>query len=159
MQLWKDRLISASKQQEQVSWNILFKTPAFVLSFLQGTVPYVATRDCELYTKAKKIFKKNRNLCYAFPYIYFHTTIHWYKTNLWWYSASVQAYVTEIFSACFLLKIKGRKMQFEALSFYLLGIISEKITSYGKREKLLSWCRGSWFSSFSVFRIGHVAYQ
>lgn len=50
-------------------------------------------------------------------------------------------------------------MCFEASSFYLVEVVSEKATSYGKREKLLSWRRGSWISSFSVFIVGHVAYQ
>ena len=57
-------------------------------------------------------------------------------------------------------------MCFETLSFYLLEMVSEKtsygsekITGYGKREKLLSWRRDSWISSFSVFIVGHATYQ
>lgn len=44
-----------SKQQQQVLWNILFKTLAFVLSFLQRTVASVATGGCGVHTKAKQI--------------------------------------------------------------------------------------------------------
>lgn len=39
--------------RKKIPWNILFKTLAFVLHFLQGAVACVATRDCGLQTKAK----------------------------------------------------------------------------------------------------------
>lgn len=72
---------------------------------------------------------------------------------------SVQAHDIGIIPACFPLKIKWRKMCSEATSFYLLVMVSEKITKlWQKRSCSQSWHRDCWIFSFFVFIVGHVAY-
>lgn len=62
---------------------------------------------------------------------------------------------TGIFSACFPLKIQGRKMCFEAPSFYLLEMVSEKITKLSQKREV-AWLMQPWLNFFHSLSLQQV---